>query len=110
MPELGSDIWLNAEEVDDPELSARAKSFVDAINWEALESAAATKRNVRCTLSEKFSLGHFNLVRRIIFDDGVNWIARLRLPELPDFFGTRREALGTRECMEIEISTAKYLR
>jgi hypothetical protein len=29
-------------------------------------------------------VGNFNLVRKIVFEDGVEWIARLRMPVLKD--------------------------
>jgi len=110
MADVGSDSWIGLDQVDEEdELHNRTTAFLGAINWQALTSLAFRMRAVDCQLSEKYSVGHFNLVRRLQFTDGISWIARLRLPELPDVFG-QREALNAEECMRIEIATMKYLR
>jgi hypothetical protein len=110
MAELGSGNWVGLEQIDeDDELYDRTTAFIGAIKWQALTSLATRMRAVDCQLSEKYSVGHFNLVRRLQFTDGVSWIARLRLPDLPSMFG-QREALNAEECMRIEIATMKYLR
>jgi hypothetical protein len=110
MSGLGSDTWLEASEIDEEsDLHTRATSFVAAIHWENLVTIASRIRGKPCTLSEKYSLGHFNLVRRLTFVDGVSWVARLRLPELPSVFGTR-EAMKPAGCMNIEVATMNYLR
>lgn len=89
-------------------LHDRTTAFIGAIKWQALTSLAIHMRSVDCQ-REKYSVGHFNLVRRLQFADGVSWIARLRLPDLPSMFG-QREALNAEDCMRIEIATMKYLR
>lgn len=61
-----------------------------------------------CELSDKYSLGYYNLVKRLIFLDGVSWIVRLRLPQLPSVFGTR-EAMESTDCMSIEIAIMNYM-
>ncbi|KAK4554759.1 hypothetical protein LTR86_008261 [Recurvomyces mirabilis] len=111
MSSLGSDNWLGASDYEEGgELHTRAIAFVANVQWDALVAIATGLRNgVSCELSSKFSLGHFNLVRRITFADGVSWIARIRLPELKGFFG-EREALDAGRSMEIEVSTMKYLK
>lgn len=111
MSMLGSESWLDAEDNEDgSELHTRATTFFAAIKWDTLTSLASRMRDgIACQLSDKFSLGHFNLVRRVIFADGISWIVRLRLPELQSFFGNR-EALSGQEAMKIEIATMHYLR
>lgn len=110
MSGLGSDTWLGIDDYDeDDDLHSRATSFVAAINWAVLLSIASQTRGVECQLSEKYSLGHFNLVRRLTFEDGVSWIVRLRLPELPSMFGIR-EAMKAADCMAIEVATMNYFR
>ncbi|GAB7328950.1 hypothetical protein MBLNU13_g00820t1 [Cladosporium sp. NU13] len=109
MSGLGSETWLEANEIDEEsDLHMRATTFVAAIHWENLLIIASRIRGMQCTLSEKYSLGHFNLVRRLTFVDGVSWVARLRLPELPSVFGMR-EAMKPAGCMRIEIATMNYL-
>lgn len=110
MAGIGSDTWLEATEIDEEsDLHTRATTFVATIHWENLVIIASRIRGVQCSLSEKYSLGHFNLVRRLTFVDGISWIARLRLPELPSVFGMR-EAMKPAGCMSIEIATMNYLR
>lgn len=110
MGEVGSTSWLDATEYDEgDELHTRATSFVASVNWDILTARASERRGSKCSLSDKFSLGHFNLVRRLVFEDGTSWIVRLRLPQLPSTFGTR-EALDPIVCMRIEIATMSYLR
>lgn len=108
MSGLGSGNWQGAA-TDDPELHNRATTFVASIKWDALIALASERRSTECQLSEKFSMGHYNLVRRLTFSDGVNWAVRLRLPALQTVFGTR-EALSVEGCMSIEIATMKYIR
>ena len=110
MNHLGSDAWLDANEIDEEsELHTRATTFVTAIKWEELKVLASGIRGMECELSEKYSLGHYNLVKRLTFEDGVSWIVRLRLPQLPSVFGAR-EAMKAADCMSIEIATMNYIR
>lgn len=109
MSGLGSETWLGADETEDPELHARAIAFLAAINWESLITLASEMRGTGCQLSEKFSMGYFNFVRRLTFEDGASWVVRLRLPELQSVFGTR-EALQAEGCMSIEVAAMKYIR
>jgi hypothetical protein len=110
MAHLGSDTWFGVDEIEeDSDLRSRATAFLAAVNWEVLTSIASQIRGVECTLSDKYSLGHFNLVRRLTFADGVSWVVRLRLPDLPDVFGTR-EAMKAADCMGIEVATMEYIR
>lgn len=109
MSGVGSDSWLGVDEDSDPELRERATSFIASIKWDALVSLATQKRGIQCELSEGFSMGNFNLVRRLLFKDGSSWVVRLRLPDLPSIFGTR-ERLSAEESMSIEVATMKYIR
>jgi hypothetical protein len=110
MAHLGCDTWFGVDEIEeDSDLRSRATAFLAAVNWEVLTSIASQIRGVECTLSDKYSLGHFNLVRRLTFADGVSWVVRLRLPDLPGVFGTR-EAMKAADCMGIEVATMEYIR
>jgi hypothetical protein len=110
MTEIGSQSWRGADEIEeDSDLRARATAFVTNINWDALVSVATRMRATECVLSPEYSLGHFNMVRRLTFTDGIDWVARLRLPPLPTVFGGR-EAMDGADCMSIEIATMNYIR
>ena len=56
----------------------RIRRFDATVNQEALLACiSGLRQNQPCTLSPEFSVGHNNLVRKITFGDGVEWIARL---------------------------------
>ena len=108
---MASSQWLGAEvyEKESP-LYERAEAFLRQVNWDILiQICSEAHRHVGCRLQEKFSLGHFNLVRHVIFEDGEEWIARLRLPDIPGVFG-QRELLDVESIMKSEIAATKYLR
>ena len=110
MGHIGSDAWLEANEIDEEsDLHTRATAFVAAIKWDKLLTLASAIRGMDCELSDKYSLGHYNLVKRLTFVDGVSWIVRLRLPQLLSVFGTREAMSGT-DCMSIEVATMNYIR
>lgn len=108
---IGSASWNNADDYEPgAELHTRAVTFLDAINWEALTSLASKLRDgTPCRTEQPYSIGHFNMVRRITFADDVSWVARLRMPDLDAGFGSR-ESLSPTSLMRVEVATVKYLR
>lgn len=108
---LGSASWTGADNYEvGGEFHERATAFFAAVKWDVLASASSSLRNgIPCAFGERFSIGNFNLVRQIVFEDGVRWVARLRLPELKAVFGGR-EALDIASTLKIEISTMKFFR
>lgn len=107
---LGSDAWLGASQYEPgSEWHTRAINFFKAVNWDALATIAAQRRGgISCTVAEKFSVGHFNMARRLDFVDGVSWIARVRFPS--SAAAAAREALSEAKTMEIEVATMKFFR
>jgi hypothetical protein len=105
---LGSASWIGADEYEPgDEFHERATTFLATVKWDVLASISSRLRNgVPCKLSGTYSIGHFNMVRRIAFADGVSWVARVRLPEL---FGDR-EALDMASSLKVEISSMKFLK
>lgn len=103
---VGSAAWTGAEEYED-EYSERINQFIESINKEALvDFASSLRHNQPCTLSDKFSVGSFNLVRKIQFNDGVEWVARLRMPPMPDSsFNLRNERENALREMQSELAT-----
>jgi hypothetical protein len=106
---LGSDAWLGADEYEaGSPLHARATNFFQAFKWDVLVGISSKERDgIPCRYEDRFSLGHFNMVRRIKFDDGVSWVVRLRLPD-EDMFAEREALTGSR-AMEVEIANMKFL-
>ncbi|POR31014.1 Uncharacterized protein TPAR_08762 [Tolypocladium paradoxum] len=110
---VGSAARTGGQEYVD-EYADRINRFVNTFNQDALLALASALRGNRpCTASREFSVGNFNLVRKIRFDDGVEWIARLRMPPLPDQDGGI-DSPSTREKilldMQSELATMEFVR
>ncbi|MCJ1244536.1 hypothetical protein MMC30_001734 [Trapelia coarctata] len=108
---LGSDSWNGADAyVVGDEFHERATTFFAAVKWDVLASLSSSLRNgIPCDFGERFSIGHFNLVRQIVFADGVSWVARLRLPQLKAVF-SNLEALDNASVLKVEIASMKFLK
>lgn len=108
---VGSSSWIGADAYDPgDELHDRALAVLDKLNWDHLLSlSSALKNGVPCTFSQNFSIGHFNMVRRIDFTDGTSWVARVRLPELRTVFGDR-EALDVASTLRVEVASMKFFK
>jgi hypothetical protein len=108
---LGSASWIGVDEYDPGDrFYERATKFFAAVKWDVLASVSSDLRNsVPCQFSEKYSIGHFNMVRRIVFADGVSWVARLRLPQLEAIFGDR-ELLDVARTIKVEVASMNFLR
>ncbi|KAF5687134.1 hypothetical protein FCIRC_2522 [Fusarium circinatum] len=108
---VGSISWIGADAYDPgDELHDRALAVLATLNWDHLLSiSSALKNGVPCTFSQKFSIGHFNMVRRIGFTDGTSWVARVWLPELRTIFGDR-EALDVASTLKVEVASIKFFK
>ncbi|KAH6646233.1 hypothetical protein BKA67DRAFT_97034 [Truncatella angustata] len=108
---MGSEAWIGADATQpDSVFHERAASFVATVNWDALLSIASHLRSgMPCKISDKFSVGQFNMVRRIIFDDEVSWVARLRMPPV-SAVPTDREAASVATVIDIEVAGMKFIR
>ncbi|KAI4252329.1 MAG: hypothetical protein LQ352_004357 [Teloschistes flavicans] len=114
----GSAAWRGGKD-DKGEYFERIAGFIDQIDQKALLAYASKLRENRsCKLSRKFSVGACNLVRRIQFDDGIAWIARLRMPPLPNQYSkvipspseAERERRRLLLDMESELATMEFVR
>ena len=107
---LGSASWIGADEYDGDEFYERAIAFFAAVKWDELVSISSRLRHgISCQLGEKYSIGHFNMVRQVVFADGISWVARLRLPPLDAVFG-RRERLDSASILKSEVASMKFLK
>ncbi len=108
---LGSASWNGAADYETGgEFHERATAFFAAVKWDVLISLCSSLRNgIPCEFGERFSIGHFNMVRRIIFEDGISWVARLNLPSLRAAFGDQ-EVLERPLCLKVEIASMKFLK
>jgi hypothetical protein len=81
---LGSELWTNSD-IFEEKCRARIDEFSSKFSQSALLARASHLRGgVGCSLSLKFSAGTVNYVRKITFDDGIEWIARLCMPNIHD--------------------------
>jgi len=72
-PHLPSDSWPSTHPSD---YSATTHELASSIHYLALRNKCMNLRNGRrCVISPKYHLGANNLVREIVFEDGVVWIA-----------------------------------
>jgi hypothetical protein len=121
---LGSDSWSN-----EPRYQAAYRARLDFVLAKVpvpkLQQLASSQRNgVECAVSHKFAAGDFNIVKKITFIDGIQWIVRIRLPPISYFStdtqnngaGEPREWSSRVKCTErdlealkSEIVTMKYL-
>ncbi|KAH6624160.1 hypothetical protein B0J18DRAFT_409649 [Chaetomium sp. MPI-SDFR-AT-0129] len=108
---LGSASWIGADAYEPgDEFHERATTFLAAVKWDVVASISSSLRNgISCKFAENFSIGHFNMVRRIVFADGVSWVARVRLPQLKAVFGDR-EALEVASILRVEVASMKFLK
>ncbi|OCL08288.1 hypothetical protein AOQ84DRAFT_407192 [Glonium stellatum] len=91
-------------------LHQRATTFLQQVGWEAVTRICSQKhQNIPCRLQNNFAVGRFNLVRHLIFEDGIEWAVRLRLPELPSDSDTAK-VQDVELMMRCEIASMKYLK
>jgi len=78
---VGSEAWNNGSRYS-PEWQARLKYMLAAVPDEVLVQRARAMRGgvYDCTVSERFSARDYNMVRKLVFDDGISWVIRLRCP------------------------------
>ncbi|KAF4951956.1 hypothetical protein FGADI_7072 [Fusarium gaditjirri] len=84
-------------------ISYLLSSWIGVDAYDPGDELHAFNNGVPYSFSQKFSIGHFNMVRRIDFTNGTSWVARVRLPELRTVFGDR-EALGVASTLKLEVS------
>ncbi|KAK5218482.1 hypothetical protein LTR47_011704 [Exophiala xenobiotica] len=108
---LGSTSWDGADAYEvGEEFHQRATAFFAAVKWDQLMSLSSRLRDgVPCNFGEKYSIGHFNMVRRILFEDGISWVARLRLPRLGAVISDRA-TLDEAKTLKVEVASMKFLK
>ena len=72
--------WNNGMDVTSEPYRVRALMALEYINWDALKLEASRVRSVPCHLGNQYGFGGRNVVREIVFDDNVHWIARVKIP------------------------------
>ncbi|KAI0443366.1 kinase-like domain-containing protein [Xylaria telfairii] len=112
---IGSDVWNRADQCStDSKIAIEARKFFGVVDWHALALIATSCRDgIQCNYvdADGFSVGQFNMVRRLDFIDGVRWVARVRLP--PGATPVSPAARGhydDRREFEVEIASIKFFK
>ncbi len=107
---MASEFWVGAGVCEEGgPFHKRAVLFLEHVKWETLLRICSQRRGgIPCQIKDNFSIDHFNLVRHVVFDDGIERIARVRVPDSPDVF-EGRELLDVQSVMESEVASMNYL-
>jgi hypothetical protein len=84
----------------DDDFHVKATALLNTFDWDKLIAIACKHCGDPCNLLSKFSIGNANVMRMLIFEDGVSWMARVRLPGKPSIkltYMNFHEALVFRE-------------
>ncbi|CAD6565669.1 MAG: hypothetical protein ASARMPREDX12_006713 [Alectoria sarmentosa] len=66
--------------IEDSPYGQCIQRLLDRINWDALcQYASRLHDDEDCTISPQFTMGGRHMVRRVIFQSGTRWIARVRI-------------------------------
>lgn len=66
--------------IEDSPYGQSVQRLLDRINWDALcQYASRLHDDEDCTISPQFTMGGRHMVRRVIFQGGTRWIARVRI-------------------------------
>ena len=71
--------WATFSDASEP-YRVRASKSLQYIDWDALCTIAKDIRNMPCAIGDQYGLGGRHIVREIVFDDDVHWIARVGIP------------------------------
>lgn len=106
---VASALWVGSEEYEpEGKFERRVAEFYMSIKWDALCLLSSRLRHgIKCELKPKFAIGHSNMVRHIVFADGQNWVARLRMPPLDECHG---ELPSAAQIFDVEIASMRLLR
>ena len=87
-----------------------ATTFFEAVKWDVLAHLSSSLRDGEpCEYSESIWTTEFSMFRRIVFEDGKHWVARLTLPALePAIHGYKK--LDVTSALEIEIASMKFMK
>lgn len=108
-PIIGCESWVGVDDyLQESDFYNRAVKFLEDIDWQDLVRICSSQRDgIACSLSDNYSLGQYNMVRQIKFDDGKLWAARLRLPALEE---GRVDYLDTANAVSSEVASMKFLK
>ena len=108
--------WTGISELmrSDSPMAKGMEDILAQVDLEGLRSIASSLRNGRkCTISDRYTCGAYNLVFEVLFDDGISWIARLRSASPMQVVSQElvfESPTYKQHIMESEVATMKYVR
>ena len=82
MPEFTKFRWQSNLSNTKDEYLVHQKACIEFICWDALSNAAERFRNLPCKFGQQYGFGARHVVREIVFDDDIHWVARVTLPKM----------------------------
>jgi|SRR3569833_462839 len=111
---LGSASWIGADAYEPGgEFHERATTFLAAVEWDVLTLIPSGLRHgIPCKFGENFSIGRFDMLRRVVLTDGISRVARVRLPKLKAVSGDGKvlDVASTLKVGIVEIGSMKFLK
>lgn len=99
---LPSDFWTGFDSWQgDPDhwVGERVSRFLGDLDTHALQQiCTATRKGIACTISDRFACGTENVLKEIVYEDGVVWVARLAIKRQPP------------EVIRSEVTTMRYIK
>jgi len=71
--------WATFSDASEP-YGVRASKSLEYIDWDKLCAIAKDMRNIPCAMGDQYGFGGRHIVREVVFDDDVHWIARVVIP------------------------------
>jgi hypothetical protein len=71
--------WATFSDSSEPYRVRYSKSL-EYIDWDALCTIAKDLRSIPCAIGDQYGFGGRHVVREVLFDDDVHWIARVAIP------------------------------
>jgi len=108
--QIGNDAWLGADAYEaDDEFNVQTAKFFDQVKWDVLASIDSRHRDgMACDYADKYSIGQFNLVRRLEFADGASWVVRVRLPA--EASPAALKAYDSQRAFEVEVASMMFFK
>jgi hypothetical protein len=105
---LGADLWTSAD-MSGIENREQEQAFVTSIDWDrVLRKASALQNGQPCKLSEKYFMGTYNIIRRITFENGTQWV--VRLPMDPTLGSGKGMQADPASIMQSEVAAMNLVR
>ncbi|KAK1966174.1 hypothetical protein LY78DRAFT_703131 [Colletotrichum sublineola] len=103
--------WTYYDSLQEGPIRSRAELFLTSVDWTSLLMYAARRRNASsCQLLCDIGLGYNHMIRIIRFDDGVQWVARLRMPPIGTSDAFENSGETADEVENCEYSTISLVR